>query len=62
MSPQCSKLTGDATDVVFVPDALPALRPGRAARIYRGAVAVGWLGEIHPQIAKSLEFAAGIFV
>jgi phenylalanyl-tRNA synthetase beta chain len=48
------KLTGDTTDVVFAPDSLPILRPGRAARIYRGSVAVGWLGEIHPQIAKSL--------
>jgi phenylalanyl-tRNA synthetase beta chain len=37
-----------------VPDSLPTLRPGRAARIYRGSVAVGWLGEIHPQIAKQL--------
>jgi phenylalanyl-tRNA synthetase beta chain len=48
------KLTGDTSDVVFAPDSLPVLRPGRAARIYRGAVAVGWLGEIHPQIAKAL--------
>jgi phenylalanyl-tRNA synthetase beta chain len=48
------KLTGDATDVVFAPDSLAVLRPGRAARIYRGSVPVGWLGEIHPQIAKSL--------
>jgi phenylalanyl-tRNA synthetase beta chain len=48
------KLCGDITDLVFAPDSLPILRPGRAARIYRGAVPVGWLGEIHPQIAKSL--------
>jgi len=48
------KLAGDTTDVVFAPDALPVLRPGRAARIYRGTMPVGWLGEIHPQIAKSL--------
>ncbi|HXA99045.1 MAG TPA: phenylalanine--tRNA ligase subunit beta, partial [Steroidobacteraceae bacterium] len=48
------KVTGETTDVVFAPDSLPILRPGRAARIYRGSVAVGWLGEIHPQIGKSL--------
>jgi phenylalanyl-tRNA synthetase beta chain len=48
------EVTGETTDVVFAPDSLPILRPGRAARIYRGSVAVGWLGEIHPQIGKSL--------
>ena len=48
------QLTGDTSDVVFAPDSLPILRPGRAARIYRGSVPVGWLGEIHPQIAKAL--------
>jgi phenylalanyl-tRNA synthetase beta chain len=51
------KLTGDTTDVAFAPDSLPLLRPGRAARIYRGSVPVGWLGEIHPQIAKSLSIS-----
>ena len=48
------RLTGDTSDVVFAPDSLPILRRGRAARIYRGSVPVGWLGEIHPQIAKAL--------
>ncbi|MGO9933947.1 MAG: phenylalanine--tRNA ligase subunit beta, partial [Steroidobacteraceae bacterium] len=48
------KLTGDTSDVEFAPESLPILRPGRTARIYRGAVPVGWLGEIHPQIAKAL--------
>jgi phenylalanyl-tRNA synthetase beta chain len=47
-------LTGDTSDVEFKPDSLPILRPGRAARIHRGSVAVGWLGEMHPQIAKTL--------
>jgi phenylalanyl-tRNA synthetase beta chain len=48
------KLTGDTSDVVFARDSLPILRPGRAARIYRGSAPVGWLGEMHPQIAKGL--------
>jgi len=51
-------LTGDASDVSFEADSLPILRPGRAARIRRGSVAVGWMGEIHPQIVKSLNFPA----
>jgi phenylalanyl-tRNA synthetase beta chain len=47
-------LTGDTSDVSFEADSLSILRPGRAARIRRRSVAVGWLGEIHPQIVKAL--------
>jgi phenylalanyl-tRNA synthetase beta chain len=55
-------LTGDTSDVRFVPDALPLLRPGRAARIYRGESPAGWLGEIHPQTAKSLNLPSSAFL
>jgi phenylalanyl-tRNA synthetase beta chain len=48
------KLTGCEQDFRFEQDSLPVLRPGRAARIYRGNQAVGWLGEMHPQIVKAL--------
>jgi phenylalanyl-tRNA synthetase beta chain len=47
-------LTGDASSVRFEADSLSTLRPGRAARIYRGATPIGWIGEIHPQVAKAL--------
>ena len=55
-------LTGDASSVRFVPDALPILRPGRSARIYRNATPIGWVGEMHPQIVKALNFAATAFL
>jgi phenylalanyl-tRNA synthetase beta chain len=55
-------LTGDSSDVRFVPDALPVLRPGRAARIYREQTPIGWLGEIHPQTAKSLNLPTTLFL
>ena len=55
-------LTGDASSVRFVPDSLPVLRPGRSARIYRDATAIGWVGEMHPQIVKALNFAATAFL
>src|SRR3984957_16909729 len=51
-------LTGDASSVRFEADALSCLRPGRCARIYRGATAVGWLGELHPQIARAINFSS----
>ena len=55
-------LTGDAASVRFVPDALPLLRPGRSARIYRDATSIGWVGEMHPQVVKALNFAATAFL
>jgi phenylalanyl-tRNA synthetase beta chain len=55
-------LTGDAARVRFVPETLPVLRPGRSARIYRDAAPIGWVGEMHPQIAKALNFAAAAFL
>ena len=55
-------LTGDASSVRFVPDSLPVLRPGRSARIYRDAAPIGWVGEMHPQIVKALNFATTAFL
>jgi len=55
-------LTGDAPSVRFVPDTLPVLRPGRSARIYRNAIPIGWVGEMHPQALKALNFAASAFL
>ena len=55
-------LTGNSTAFRFEPESLSCLRPGRAARIYRDATAVGWLGEIHPQLVKSLELAVNTLV
>lgn len=34
----------------------PALHPGQSARVYRDGEAVGWLGALHPEIAKSMSF------
>ncbi|MEA3175556.1 MAG: phenylalanyl-tRNA synthetase beta chain [Gammaproteobacteria bacterium] len=55
-------LTGDVTSIRFEAATLPVLRPGRAARIFRGDVAIGWLGELHPQIAKELNLSAAVFL
>ncbi len=55
-------LTGDSSSVRFEADSLSCLRPGRAARIYRGDQAVGWLGELHPQVAKAINLSNTAFV
>jgi phenylalanyl-tRNA synthetase beta chain len=39
----------------YVPDSLPSLHPGRAARIVDGGVTLGWVGELHPDLCRKLE-------
>jgi phenylalanyl-tRNA synthetase beta chain len=56
------QLTGDAQSIRFEAESLSCLRPGRAARIYRGKNAIGWLGEIHPQIVKSANLSTTVFL
>jgi phenylalanyl-tRNA synthetase beta chain len=48
-------LTGAVEEITFVSQALPCLRPGRSARLMRGTTAIGWLGELHPQLSKALD-------
>jgi len=55
-------LTGEGSSVRFEPDSLPCLRPGRAARIFRGATPIGWLGELHPQLIRSLNLINTLFL
>ncbi len=55
-------LTGDVSSVRFEAETLSCLRPGRTARIYRGATAVGWLGELHPQLVKAINLSTTVFL
>jgi phenylalanyl-tRNA synthetase beta chain len=55
-------LAGDASSVRFEADMLACLRPGRTARIYRGSKAVGWLGELHPQLVKVINLSSSAFL
>ncbi|HUY84548.1 MAG TPA: phenylalanine--tRNA ligase subunit beta, partial [Steroidobacteraceae bacterium] len=50
-------LTGDAENVRFEAAELHCLRPGRAARLLRGEQPVGWLGELHPRLAKTFDIS-----
>jgi phenylalanyl-tRNA synthetase beta chain len=56
------ELTGEADPLRFEAAALSCLRPGRAARLYRGASAVGWLGELHPQLVKTVGLSSTAFL
>jgi phenylalanyl-tRNA synthetase beta chain len=48
--------SGAAEEIGYVADALPCLHPGRSARITRGDKTIGWVGELHPQLVKDLDF------
>jgi phenylalanyl-tRNA synthetase beta chain len=55
-------LTGDRSSVRFEAGTLDCLRPGRAARIYRGSTPIGWLGEIHPQVARAVNLPNSVIL
>jgi phenylalanyl-tRNA synthetase beta chain len=48
--------TADAASFTFETGSMPALHPGRTARVLRRGVPVGWLGELHPMLTKSMDF------
>ncbi|MDE2136265.1 MAG: phenylalanine--tRNA ligase subunit beta [Gammaproteobacteria bacterium] len=48
--------TGAADSFTFEAGELAALHPGRAARVLRRATPVGWIGELHPALVRSLDF------
>jgi phenylalanyl-tRNA synthetase beta chain len=50
--------TGSAEEFDFCAAEHAALRPGRSASILRSGEHVGWLGELHPALAKQLDLAA----
>jgi phenylalanyl-tRNA synthetase beta chain len=51
-------LAADLDSVRFEASTLGCLRPGRTARIYRGQTPLGWIGELHPQLARALGLAS----
>jgi phenylalanyl-tRNA synthetase beta chain len=49
------RLTGAAGEFRFEAATHPALSPGRTARVVRGERTVGWLGALHPELAKRID-------
>jgi phenylalanyl-tRNA synthetase beta chain len=48
-------LGGSAAEFSFEPSSLNCLHPGRSARVLRGGTAVGHIGELHPNLVRSLD-------
>jgi phenylalanyl-tRNA synthetase beta chain len=57
-----SALTADPAALRFEVGSLPCLRPGRTARIMRDSTPIGWLGEVHPQLVRSLDLPANTYL
>jgi len=55
-------LTGNISEFRFESGSLGCLRPGRTARIFRGSDPIGWLGEVHPQLVKSLSIGVNTVI
>jgi phenylalanyl-tRNA synthetase beta chain len=49
------QLTGNAAAFTFVAGEHPALHPGQSASIQFGGDTVGWLGRVHPVLAKTYD-------
>jgi phenylalanyl-tRNA synthetase beta chain len=56
------RLTGDASSIQFEASTPSCLRPGRAARILRAGIPIGYLGEMHPRLVKGLGLGAPLFL
>lgn len=48
------RMSGQGVDVRYEDGALECLHPGRAARIIKGNDTIGWIGELHPHVVRSL--------
>jgi phenylalanyl-tRNA synthetase beta chain len=48
--------TGNGPSFTFEAASLPALHPGRAARVLQRGERIGWLGELHPTLVRALDF------
>ena len=51
-----SPTTGEGEAFSFEAGSIAALHPGRAARVLRRGQVVGWIGELHPAVVKTLDF------
>jgi phenylalanyl-tRNA synthetase beta chain len=55
-------LAGSIEDIRFAATQHPALQPGQAAEIRRGADVIGIIGKLHPSLAKDHGFKRGVFL
>ncbi len=55
-------MTGASQQFRFLAARHPALHPGQSARIYRGEVAVGWVGAVHPGHLSRFDISTSVYL
>ncbi|MBK1649555.1 phenylalanine--tRNA ligase subunit beta [Rhabdochromatium marinum] len=55
-------LTGRRQEISLTPATHPALHPGQCARIERAGTELGWIGMLHPSLAKQLDLPAASYL
>ncbi|WP_349984866.1 phenylalanine--tRNA ligase subunit beta [Stenotrophomonas sp. WHRI 8082] len=48
-------------ELTFKPSVQPFGHPARSADVYRGEVRLGWIGQIHPRLAKAMEIDVDVY-
>ena len=56
------RIAGSDDGYEFEAASHPALQPGQAARIIRDRDEIGFIGKLHPNVAKAFSLKAGVFV
>ncbi len=55
-------VAGLGAECRFTADRHPALHPGQSARIERNGEFVGWLGALHPRLARTLDLSGNVYL
>ncbi|QNR98607.1 phenylalanine--tRNA ligase subunit beta [Stenotrophomonas sp. 169] len=48
-------------ELTFKPSVQPFGHPARSADVYRGEVRLGWIGQMHPRLAKAMEIDVDVY-
>jgi len=56
-----SLAAASGAELEFKPSQRPYGHPARSAEVYRDGVSLGWIGQIHPRLAKALDIDVDVF-
>ncbi|MER2178322.1 MAG: phenylalanine--tRNA ligase subunit beta, partial [Stenotrophomonas maltophilia] len=56
-----SLAAASGAELEFKPSQRPYGHPARSAEVYRDGVSLGWIGQIHPRLAKAMDIDVDVF-
>lgn len=56
-----SLAVASGAELEFKPSQRPYGHPARSAEVYRDGVSLGWIGQIHPRLAKAMDIDVDVF-